>query len=369
MLAKATTRKRLQTSAQSVGLSDVARLAAVSTATVSRVLNHSDGVRLAKREAVLHACEELGYVANGAARTLSSKKSKTIGAIVPTVENEAFARMIASVQATLKRLGYSLVLASSGYDPEVELLEAKLFLERRVDGLLLVGRSHNEALCDTLDRLRVPHVHTWSLSDDHACVGVDNIAAGAEVAKYLLDLGHRRLGVITGNVLHNDRAGDRLVGIRQCLAKRKLRVAPECSVERCYGIRDGRDAMRQLLSLSEPPTAVICGNDLLAFGALIEIQAHGLSVPDDMSVTGFNDSDYAAHLSPPLTTVRISSDQIGARAAERLVDAIQGRDTVRVTKLPADLVVRASAGPPRRSTARAARKGHASRVTSEESRK
>ncbi|MDB5398311.1 MAG: transcriptional regulator, LacI family [Rhodopila sp.] len=326
---------------------DVAARAGVSTATVSRVLNGTPGVRADKREAVLRAAAEMGFVANAAARALSLRRFKTVGAIIPNIENEEFIRAISALQKHLCEAGYTLLLTNAGYDLDIELREAIVLLERGIDGLMLVGDIHQPELFARLQRHAVPLVQTFTLSKERDCVGFDNQAVAHRAASYLLDLGHRRIGVVTGLRKENDRGGARVEGVRQALAARSLSIHPAHDITTSHGIGAGRDALRQILNAGvPPPTAIICGTDQFAFGVMIEAQASGLHVPDDLSVIGFNDADYAAFLTPPLTTVRIHAAEIGRIAGENLVARMAGETRVRVTEIPAELIVRGSTAPP-----------------------
>lgn len=327
--------------------SDVAALAGVSTATVSRVLNGSGRVRLAKRDAVLQAAATLGFVANGAARALSLRHFHTVGAVIPNIENEEFIRALSALQAELRRGGYTLVLASGGYDLNDELTEATRMIERGIDGLLLIGDIHRPALFQQTARLSIPVVQAFTLSETRPCIGFDNSGVAGRAASYLMDLGHRRIAVVTGIRKENDRGGARAAGVAAALASRGLSIAPRHDLVVSFGIAAGRDALRQIMTVDgPPPTAVICGTDQLAFGILIEAQARGIDVPGQLSVIGFNDSDYAAYLTPPLTTIRVHASEIGRAAGEHLLARMAGRPTLRATVIEAELILRGSTAPP-----------------------
>lgn len=326
--------------------SDVAARAGVSTATVSRVLNGTGRVRADKREAVLQAAASLGFVANAAARALSLRRFDTVGAVIPNIENEEFIRALSAFQGVLHRGGYTLLLASGGYDLDGELREVSRLLARGVDGLLLIGDNHRPGLFEQTARLAIPVVQAFTLSDTQACVGFDNVAVARRAAGYLLDLGHRRVAVVTGIRKDNDRGGARARGVAAAMAERGLTIAPEHDLIVSFGIAAGRDALRHLMTGTNPPTAVICGTDQLAFGVLIEARARGIAVPGQLSVIGFNDSDYAAFLSPPLTTVRVHASEIGRAAGEQLLARMAGQATVRATVIEAELIVRGSTAPP-----------------------
>lgn len=336
------------TGASKVSLADVARRAGVSPATVSRVVNGTAGVRPEILSKVKQACNELGYMPNGAARALSTRRSKSVGAIVPSIENEGFAKAVGGLQRHLNEAGYSLLLASSDYDPKRELYEARVLLSRGIDGMVLVGSSHDEALIPLLEKQHVPCIETWTLSDTRPSVGFDNREAAFTVAQHLVDLGHRRIGVISGSLQHNDRASARASGIRACLEAHGLSVHSEIHVERPYLISEGKSALQTMISATSRPTAVICGNDQIAFGAIIGAKAMGLNVPQDLSITGFNDFDWAAYLTPSLTTIRIPAQEIGTAAAKYILKCLSGAAQPRFTEVPVSLVVRGSTARPSR---------------------
>ena len=233
--------------------SDVATLAGVSTATVSRVLNGSGAVRPAKRDAVLQAAATLGFVANGAARALSLRRFHTVGAVIPNIENEEFIRALSALQAGLRRGGYTLVLASGGYDLDDELTEATRMIERGIDGLLLIGDIHRPALFQQTARLSIPVIQAFTLSETRPCIGFDNAGVAGRAASYLMDLGHRRIAVVTGVRKENDRGGARAAGVAGALASRGLSVAPPHDLVVSFGIAAGRDALRQLMTVDGPP--------------------------------------------------------------------------------------------------------------------
>jgi len=328
---------------------DVARHAGVSTASVSRVLNDRAHVRSELRQRVLNAAEELGYLPHAAGRALASEKTQTIGAVVPTVENQTFGVCVSAVQQRLDDSGYTLLLAESGYDLARETRQVRNLLTRGVDGLILVGGEHAPQVYEWLSAKEVPYVETFILSGDpaHPCVGFDNRAAARRLAEYLLDLGHRRFGVIAGLTRNNDRAAERVAGFRDALAARGVALAREHLIERPYKIFDGQLALRALMHGQQAPTAILCGNDLLAFGALAEAHAGGVRVPRDLSVAGFDDIEFAAHVIPPLTTMQVPAAEIGWRAADYLLGAIGGATVPPVSEVHVALIVRRSTGPSR----------------------
>jgi LacI family transcriptional regulator len=343
-------RKRLQKEARSVvRLSDVARHAGCSTATVSRALNTPELVSADVRERVIAAARELGYMPNSAARALSSGRTRMIGVVVPTLCNGIFARLAEALQKALAQHGYSLLVTTSDFDLTQEFRQASLLVERGVDGLVLVGHVHDEKLYDLLDGQKLPYVstYTYRLDSDRPGVGFDNRQAVAQAADFLLDLGHREIGMIAGIRKDNDRAAERVEGAARALAARGLALRKDRVIEGPYTLDAGRNGLRRVLSTEPRPTALICGSDILAFGALIECEALGVAVPGELSIIGFDNLEFAAHLKPPLTTVDVPADDMGQRAAEYLVARLAGGPHVELPPLRTHLIVRGTTAPPR----------------------
>lgn len=329
-------------------LADVARLAGVSTATVSRVLNQPAAVTPQLRKRVHAAVDSLGYVPHGPARALASRRSNTIGAIVPTIDNAIFARNIQSVQARIFGSGLTLLLASSGYSFERERREIQTLVERGIDGLILVGEAREASIYELLKKKNIPYVNTWLYREDspHPCIGFDNAQAAYQVCSYLLDIGHRNIAMVAGIRHGNDRVAARIDGVAAAMADRGIQFAPGHLVEHKYEIAEGRRAASRLLASPNRPTAIVCANDILAFGVLFECRARGVRVPDEISITGFDDQDLAANIEPPLTTIRVPAAEMGHRAAEYLLARFEKAPTPEKTELQAALVVRETTAPP-----------------------
>lgn len=326
-------------------LQDVARLANVSTATVSRVINGSATVSDDKRQAVQRACDELGYVLNAAARTLASRRSMTIGAVVPTLATETFSRTLAGFQQRVHEAGYTLLVASFGFDSQVELKEVQTMLEHGVDALMVVGRTHDPKMWELIERKRIPCVQAWAQDHNRPSVGFDNVAVARQMVEHLLSLGHREFAMIVGEPEFNDRVGDRIVGTRARLAEDGLAIPEQWHMETDLTLEGAIVAMQRLLRGPARPTAVICANDLLAFGALLAAKNLGVRVPEEVSVVGFNDFDYAKYMSPPLTTIRVDLTQIGHNAGTYLLEALAGKQPAGLIETATELVVRGSSGP------------------------
>jgi LacI family transcriptional regulator len=331
-----------------VTLRDVARHAHCSAATVSRAVNSPERVARDVRARIEASIKTLGYVPNGAARALRSQRSHIVGAVIPTISFAIYARLIESLEQQLARHGYSLILNTCDYDPAKELEQTRLLLTRDAEGIVLVGDSHDSALYKLLSEHRKPYINTYVFnpSSKHPCIGFDNRLAAAQAATYLYDLGHRRIGVVAGSTKNNDRQAERLAGIRSAWQSRGLDLPASMIIERPHLIENGREAMRILSQLSEPPTAVVCGSDVLAFGVLAECQEIGIDVPTQLSIVGFDDQDFARHLRPPLTTIAIPASDMGIEAANYILRRLGGQPANNYTNLDAQLIVRGTTMPP-----------------------
>ncbi|MCC7048779.1 MAG: LacI family DNA-binding transcriptional regulator [Alphaproteobacteria bacterium] len=328
-------------------LVDVARRAGVSTASVSRAMNSPQKVSPDLRARIQDALNKLRYVPNGAARALASRRSYTIGAVVPTLSNSIFGSGVAALQQRLEEYGYTLLVANSRYDIAVETRQIRALVERGVDGLVLVGQKHRPDTYELVRKFRVPYVNTYLASKGsvHPCVGFDQRAAAARLAEHLIELGHRRIGLITYPFTNNDRVSARMRGMRDTIQRHGLPFSADLVAEAPYSLPDGRAALRRLLQADPGLTAVMCTTDLHATGALVEAHAQGLAVPGRLSVTGFDDLDSSLHQIPPLTTVHIPAQAMGTRAAEYLVARLRGQAVPRVMMLEAKVVIRGSTGP------------------------
>ena len=334
----------------SVTIRDVAARAHASAGTVSRVLNGAPNVKEAVRRRVEAAIHELQYVPNAQARALSSKSFHTIAAVIPSIRNLNFVIFVRALQDTLAREGYALLFSAHEFDMGLELEEVRTFLARGLDGVVLVGQEHLPELYAALAQRRCPYVTTWTLprEQDGDCVGVDNFDAAARLTRYLMDLGHREFAVVASLPPSNDRNALRVQGVKAELSRAGIALPDDRILEGAGSIEEGKSAIRHLASWQLRPTAVICVNDFLAFGALLECKALGIDVPADISIAGFGDIQFASDTQPPLTTVRMPAADIGRFAAESLLRAIargQGEGLPpAVLKLEAPLVVRGSTG-------------------------
>ena len=328
-------------------LQDVADLAAVSTATVSRCLNNSGHVTEKTRLKVQQAIQTLGYSPNFGAQALAAKRTNTIGAIIPTMENAIFARGMQAFQETLAENGLTLIIASCSYRPELEEEQIRSLVARGADALLLIGQSRPAATYQFLARRNIPYVLAWAHKKDsqHCYIGFDNQAAAQTITRQVLELGHRNLGVIVGLTRNNDRARDRITGIEHAIADYGAQTAPLQVIEAEYTFQEGAKALDQLLANPSPPTAVICGNDVLAVGAVKRAKQLGLAVPEDLSITGFADIEVSELIDPELTTVHVPHREMGIAAAKSLIAMLKTQTPVESHLLETRIVNRQSLGP------------------------
>lgn len=320
-------------------ISDVARFAGISTATVSRTLATPDKVSAGTREIVMRAVREIGYVPNSAARNLRTNTTKTILAVLPDFSNVFFSRVLRGISDTLVARGYSLIIADTRNNPAREAQYAQFVLAGRVDGILLLnGRSllsgkapmiPTVSLCERIPGTPFPHVET------------ENRKSARAMTAYLATLGHQRIGYVRGpikNVLERER----FAGYRDALRAAGLRYDAALVTSGDFTLESGEAAAETYL-LAKLPDAIFACNDEMAMGLIRGLCAAGVIVPRDVSVAGFDDIEFAEAYNPPITTVRQARREIGERAADLLLKLIDGeRPGQRETRLGAELVVRKS---------------------------
>lgn len=344
-------RRPRRSGSAAVRLEDVARLAGVSTASVSRALNAPDLVSLELRDRIARAVQELQWVPNGAAKALASLRTRTVGVMIPTLSHQNFASLIEALQQRLGIAQYTLLLCCVEASAELRLQQARKLVEQGVECLVLVGEAQPPALFDLLNSRNVPYVITYTTgrTGAHTCIGFDNYASAVRITEHLLDLGHRNFGVVAHKSQDNDRIEQRIEGIRDTLARAGLAIRPQHLVQvDSRHIASGREGMRQILADGiVRPSALICTNDYIATGAMIEAKVLRLAIPQDLSIVGFDDTDMSAHLDPPLTTIRVPSRRMGEEIAEYIVTLLDRGVAEAPDPLEAELIVRGSTAPPR----------------------
>ncbi|HWU61157.1 MAG TPA: LacI family DNA-binding transcriptional regulator [Ensifer sp.] len=327
-----------------VTILDVARAAGVSKSSVSRFLDE----RMPKSDSetaqrVRQIAIDMGYVRDVSASSLRRGKTGMIGVIVPRLTDTVMAMLYESLAHAAARSGQFTIVATTEDEPGADRRAADILLRRGVDGLILSTARHGEDFTDELVDRGVPFVLT--LRTDGKCrssVG-DDCLGGYLATRHLIDLGHRRIGLIAGPNYASSATG-RVEGYRKAMAEAGLAVDPEWIRSSTFGIESGGEAARQLMALKESPSAIFAINDNTAIGALSALSRLGLSVPNDISLVGYNDIPVVSHLPTPLTSVKIPFEQIATAAFELLSsETVSARERIRVA-MPT-LIPRSSSRP------------------------
>ncbi|MGZ3675318.1 MAG: LacI family DNA-binding transcriptional regulator [Ktedonobacterales bacterium] len=333
----------------SLSIKDLGRLAGVHPSTVARVLNGDPRQRVSDdvREKILELAAEHGYRTNRLARSLRTKRSSVIGALIPDIANPFFALMFRGIEDALAERDLSAILANTDDDAAREDRGVAMLQGRQVDGLILATARRHDPTIERLSQGRIPFVlvnrHTEPITPN-AVVPADYYGAMTAVA-HLIGLGHRRIAHIAGSDEMSTGA-TRRNGYRDALERHDITSDPDLLITGSYREPGGYAAMRHLLTLPDPPTAVFAVNDLAAAGAIRAIREAGMDVPGDISVVGFNDLSTVASTVPSLTTLQLPVQEMGAAAAERLLAQIlDGTAPTEPAILPVTLIVRGSTAP------------------------
>ena len=331
---------------------EVAKRAGVSIATVSRVLSRPEAVAANTRRKVMQAVSQLGYAPNSAGKHLRTQKSGKLLVLVPDISNPFYSRILQSIEETAQRAGYAVLLGDTQQDVKREERYTQMLRRREAEGLIVVGHGLPDAAiavseelttaapivagCEVNRRVNIPSVH------------IDNHAAARDAMEHLYELGHRRIGIVTGPMM-SGLSRDRLQGVTAC-AKARNAERDLIVVNGDFTIDSGRAAAERLLDRSDPPTAIFCFNDQMAIGAMNVVRALGCQVPKDVSVVGFDDISFARYTVPPLTTVAQPVREIGQEAVRLLLGIINHESMAPVSViLRHSLIVREStAAAPRR---------------------
>jgi LacI family transcriptional regulator len=333
-----------------ITLRELSQLAGVHPSTVARVLQNDPRQRVSEelRARIVRLAREHAYRPNSVARSLRTKRSAVLGALIPDISNPFFASVLRGMEDAAAERDYSIILANTDDLPEREAHGLAMLRDRQVDGLLLATARRADPAIERLAAERVPFVmvnrHTDPITPN--AVVPDDYAGATLAVEHLLDLGHRRIAHIAGS----DEVSTGFLRRQAYLDTLKRHgVAPDPALLVFGSFREqgGCDAMAALLALPEPPTAVFAVNDLAALGALRAITGTGLRVPDDISLVGFNDLFHTPFITPQLTTIQVPERAMGARAVERLLAMIiDGVWPESPTLLELSLAIRESSGPP-----------------------
>lgn len=327
-----------------MNIKEVAARARLSTATVSRTINDSSLVRPRTAEKVRRAIRELGYYPNTQARALVSGRSQMFGLIISDIVNPFFPELVKSFEFAAIHRGYEVIVANTDYNSERMGGCVRRMIERQVDGVAIMTSEIDRHLLDELSHRRLPIVFldVGKLKPLISNIKVDYSKGIGEAVQHIVSLGHQRIGFISGPLTLKS-ARTRRSAFLKCIAACGIPEGQRSVVEGNHKIDGGDVAMTSLLSLRRRPTAVLTSNDLTAIGALRAITRLGLHVPDDISVVGFDDIELSQFTQPPLTTIRLSRDELGRRAFDLLYEAVDGQQrSGQEIKVSTGLVLRES---------------------------
>lgn len=322
-------------------IQDIADWAKVSKSTVSRVLNNSSAVNQDKRSAVLKAMEALGYEPNVFARSLAGGQSMTIGILTQNIGSPFYDSVAQGVIGGLSGTGYSPILVDGQWQQSTESEVIRTLLGRKVDGLVLIGgNTPVKELNELRDRLPTIVVARELVGWENQCIYIDNVEAGYQATKHLIDFGHRDIALIRG-IKDQPDAMKRFEGYTKALADAGIEFDSDLIYQGDFSAQSGVLAVNTMLARSTHFSAIFAANDMVAFGARLALHRHGIRVPEDVSIIGFDDQAESAFMTPPLTTMRQPAVEMGAAAASALLKLIHGEST-ELPKLPVELQRRES---------------------------
>ncbi len=299
-------------------IQDVARAAGVSAMTVSRAINHPERLNPETLQRVRDAIASMRYVPNALASGLRLSRARLVAALLPTLVGPVFQELIQSLDHALNQHGYQLMIGRTGYDAAQEADLIRAIIQRRPDGIVMIGMAASEEGRALLQASRIPVVETWDLTDSaiDMLVGFSHSAIGQAVAAHFIGNGHRQLGMVSGD---DARARVRVAAYAQAAQAAGLPEVTVAYTPAPSTLGGGRRGLAEILAQRPKVTAVFCSSDTLALGALVEAQHQGLQVPQQLAVVGLGDQEFAKDTDPPLTTVRLDGTRIGQLAADMIV--------------------------------------------------
>jgi LacI family transcriptional regulator len=332
-------------------IKDVAQEAGVSTATVSHVINETKFVTDETRQKVLGAIEKLNFYPNAQARSLASGRSNVIGLLISDISNPFFPELVKSIEAAAFEQGFSVMLFNTNYDADRAADYVRRLIEHKVAGVALMTAELEPGLIEELARKNVKVVFndTGVVGENMSNIMIDFSTGIEEAVRHLVSLGHEKIAHIAGT----SRVKTGLIR-REAFINSMKKYLPETTepliFEGDFRFESGRMAASEILDLAEMPTALVVANDLMALGAMQELKSNGISIPNDISIVGFDDIAFASLSDPPLTTVCSPRIEIGRRAAEALLTAIKVPNQKGMEiRIPTYLIVRKSTAPPHKN--------------------
>ncbi|MEW4224638.1 LacI family DNA-binding transcriptional regulator [Rossellomorea marisflavi] len=304
-------------------IKEVAKMAEVSSATVSRFLNNSGYVGEEARKRILKVIEETGYVPSENAKSLRTKQTKVIGVILPKISTETSSRLVRGLDEVLAKEGYQILLANSGLSAEKEIEHLRLLKSRDVDGIILSATTNGAGLKAEIQRLDIPVVVVGQEVDDTPNVIFDEYQAAKDMVKHLINHGHERIGFI--GVSEEDPAVGvlRKKGYLQAMQERNLPIEESWIEKGIFDVESGAVAMERMMGAAIPPTAVFAVTDRLAIGAMNYVKSIGLRIPEDIAFAGIGASELSRYITPSLTTMDYQNKESGRVAAGLILEAIK----------------------------------------------
>ena len=330
-----------------VSIKDIARLAGVSHSTVSRALRNSPLIPASTAERIQRIANETGYRASAVARSLVTRRTRTVGVVVTSIADPFNGEVFAGIETLANQYGYSVVLANSQGNAEREVAVVQSLQEQRVDGVLIASSRVGALYIPLLSQLQIPIVliNNHHASESVHSVAIDNVDGAYQAVRHLIALGHKEIAYL-GNRFGLESDGDRRAGYRKALREAKLVPCREFAIQ-CDGKPEGGMAgARALLCSRKRPTAVFCYNDMTALGVLRQAADDGLELPRDLSVVGFDDLFFAPLLNPPLTTIHQPRNEIGQIAMDLLLALLERRPAEKTIRIKGELIVRGSTTSP-----------------------
>jgi LacI family transcriptional regulator len=324
-----------------VTIKDIAKRAKVSISTVSRVLSGRTTVAEDKRQAVLKAVSDLDYRPNIFAQGLAGGQSKTIGVITQDISSPVYDSILRGIRQGLRGSGYSPIFADGYWREDKERQAMDILLQRRVDGLIILGGcSPEETLCQVSKQTNLLVVGRDLPAIADKCLPLDDFGGAYRATTYLIEQGHTKIAHITGLLSHQD-AQNRQRGYIQALQDAGLKIDPDLIVEGDFVEQSGVLAVEMLFTRGRLFTAIFAANDQIAIGVRLALYRRGIRVPEDVSIMGFDDQRVAAYLTPPLTTIRQPALEIGETAAQAMLNFLQGKP-YELSRFPVELIIRES---------------------------
>ncbi len=318
-------------------LKDVARTANVSVATVSRVLNNSPSVTTKTKDLVNNVIQELSFSPSPMARALNTGRTRTVGALVPTLDHAIFSKFLQALEKRLSDHKHSLVISTTNGNLDTEYEQAKALLNMGAEALIVSGKDHSAEFDALVARFNVPVIITsyYDPEANYPSIGYDNAAISKIALDHFVDRGYTSIAVIHGPTNENDRTRDRLEGIKSDGRFRKITYS-----EVALSVDGGRSAAQEIISLNQLPDVIFCLSDVLALGVLFELQRNELKLPNDIALMGFDNLEWAEHSSPPLTSIELSVKDMGKHTADEICNFLNSGEPIKNIKLRGYLLER-----------------------------